>query len=192
MTNPITPDPINPDPFASESVTPDPLATDATSAPDPAAGFIPDDDDKAGAQKDKALTPLYAAAGLVEVVATQLRGRLSRTQAQVQAQTGTLPTTTKSRVAELQQQLKTYSDKVAQGYNSLATRGKPTVDSTLVTVRHLSGRAERKVEDFKADAATADPDMPTAQEQVVVEPVIVDPVVDVDPVDRDRTTRNGF
>lgn len=176
------------DPNSADPISPDPIATDATSAPDAPATATPGSaaSEQAASDRDAALTPLYAAAGLAEVVATQLRARLGRSQ----AQTSTLPTTTKSRVAELQQQLKTYSDKVAQGYSSLATRGKPTVDSTLVTVRHLSGRAERKVQDLKPDAASPTLDTPPTQEQVVVQPVIVQSVVDVDPID--RTTRDGL
>jgi hypothetical protein len=184
MTDSFAPDPITP-----KTTNPDPLATDATSVSD-----APSTTGAAAkaADKDKALTPLYAAAGLVEVVATQLRDRLGRTQAQ--AQGGTLPATAKSRVAELQQQFKTYSDKVTQGYNSLATRGKPTVDSTLVTVRHLSGRAERKVEEIKDDVSefSTRNAQRTPEETVVVQPVVVQPVENLDATESDRTNRDGF
>jgi len=171
--DPFSHDPISPDPFSPDPITPEASSTTAAESP---TATVP--------AKDSALTPLYAAAGLAEVVATQLRTRLSRGQAQSRA----LPDPTKGRVAELQQQLKSYLDQVTRGYNSLATRGKPTVDSTLVTVKHLSGRAERKVEDVKSDVVdSTKADVP---DHAVVQPVIVPPVVDVDAAEPDLIDPN--
>lgn len=178
MTNPFTPDPIGTDPIGAEPIGADPISTSPTQHEDVETA---DMSAPGGPAKDSALTPLYAAAGLVEVVATSLRSRLNRSQGQGR----TLPETTKSRATEIQQQLRTYRDEFSQGYAKLASRGKPTVDSTLVTVRHLSGRAESNVKapgssDDEARGASG----PLADQQTVQEPVIAQPVVDpLDPVD---------
>jgi hypothetical protein len=111
---------------------------------------------------------------------TELRSRISQAQAQAKG----LPAG-KGRIADLQQQLKTYRDRVALGYNDLATRGKPTVDSTLVTVRHLSGRAERKVDDLRDAAAPTAADESTPVDEAP--PVVVTPVVVVETTDTERS-----
>lgn len=149
-----------------------PLSPEATTTTPPVSPTT------AKPSQEASLTPLYAAAGLAEVVMTSLRSRLS--QAQVKA----LPATSKTVLADLQQQFRTYRDQVTQSYSSLATKGKPTVDSTLVTVRHLSGRAERKVDDLRDAAAPTPTTESTPADQVP--PVVVQPVVVVD-TDADRT-----
>ncbi|HYP44916.1 MAG TPA: hypothetical protein VEQ66_06930 [Propionibacteriaceae bacterium] len=150
--------------FVTDTPASDTFATDAPAAATdaPAAGTS-----APGAGNDS-LTPLYAAAGLAEVVMTTLRSRLSQAQAQAKG----LPAG-KGKIADLQQQLRVYRDQVASGYTSLATRGKPTVDSTLVTVRHLSGRAERK--DVSAPTTGAETNTADQVPSIVVQPVVVEP-----------------
>jgi hypothetical protein len=159
-----------------------PPAADATSTANPPTtlGTTPTTPGATPGAPSESLTPLYAAAGLAEVVMTTLRSRLSQAQAQAKG----VPAG-KGRIADLQQQLKTYRDRVTVGYNDLATRGKPTVDSTLVTVRHLSGRAERKVEDLVDPATPARAADPASVDDTP--PVVVQPVVVVDATDTDGT-----
>lgn len=126
-------DPIDPiDPSTAPLTTTTTPPADTHSEPPTAAAI------KAKTAKEQALEAIYAAAGLAEVAATTLKARLNREQV------GATTAQAKTRLAELQRQLETYRAEAGQTYAGLATRGKRTVDQTLVTAKHLSGMNERK------------------------------------------------
>ncbi|HEX8510181.1 MAG TPA: hypothetical protein VF635_11905 [Propionibacteriaceae bacterium] len=144
----------------TSSTTPsDPMTTTPEALGQPEAVAQPEAAAKAKTAKESALEALYAAAGLAEVAANQVKTRLNRSQ--VQATT----TQAKARLAELQRQLETYRTEAGQTYAQLATRGKITVDQTLVTAKHLSGINERK--GARASGSTG-PASGAAQEVIVV------------------------
>lgn len=81
----------------------------------------------------------------------------------------TLPETTKARLADAQDQLKSYYAEATSGYGDLAGRGKRVVDGALVTVKALSAKAEKQAEDVAADVAEKiDPAFEAVQESVTV------------------------
>lgn len=128
--------------------------------------------------KEQAMEALYAAAGLVEVAATQVKTRLNRGQIQATSAQA------KARLTEVQRQLETYRTEAGQTYVDLATRGKVTVDKTLGTAKHLSGINERKSAKSGSGAQTM-PD--SAPEVIVVKDG--DVVEDVLVVDKDAPTQ---
>lgn len=93
-------------------------------------------------------------------------GRLIKS---VPEQVKSLPETTTTRIAEVQRLLQAYLGEASEAYADLAGRGKRAVDETIVTARTLSGIAERKAEDVRADLAEAvDPAFERVQETVTV------------------------
>lgn len=138
--------------------------------------------------------PLYAVAGLADSFAEQAKTTLVTTRTKVRAKSGeleaqaksgvgeitkfvktlpeqvkTLPTSTKVKLAEAQQQAKTIYAEAASGYGDLAGRGKRVVDEVVGTVRKLSTKAEQRAEQLAAEAAElVDPAFETVQEGVTV------------------------
>lgn len=186
MTDPFAPQPTSPEPTSPEPIIPEPISADpglhCLPTEEPLDGLTSAAGAETPAPSDlpSSLTPLYAAAGLAEVVAATLRARLNRGQTQAK----TLPEMTRSRLAEAQRQLKEYRDQLNQGYVSLASRGKPTVDSTIGTVKHLSGRTQPKVTDV-SDTTTLPPvDQPIVGSDAAAEaPVVVQPLIVVESVE---------
>lgn len=197
-------DPFAPDPFAADHGSPDPIIAESTFgepiSPEPvppasplaepldvhpaAAGGETGGETAGSPQPASPWTPLYAAAGLAEVLASSLRGRLNRGQSQAK----TLPEMTKSRLAEAERQLKAYRDQLNQGYVSLANRGKPTVDSTIGTVKHLSGRTQHQKTEVSTTTTMPPVDQPIVGSDAAAEtPVVVQPVVVVEPLDDEST-----
>ncbi len=150
---------------------------------------------------DSDYAPLYAVAGLTDVLAASVKHTIEQTQeravkgvsvlrsrpAQLERQAKanadelgrllksfpeqvkSLPETTSTRIAEMQRLLQAYLDEASETYADLAGRGKRAVDETIVTAKTLSGIAERKAEDVRADLAEAvDPAFERVQETVTV------------------------
>ena len=141
-------------------------------------------------------TPLYAAAGLTEAVATTVQATLIQTsekasrrltawqdrsekQAKSAAadvtnlvkslpeQVKALPETTKAQLAEWQKQAQDLVREANAAYGELAGRGKRAVDETISSARQLSGVAEKRATDARADLVDAvDPAFEQVQETV--------------------------
>lgn len=80
-----------------------------------------------------------------------------------------LPETTKARLAEAQEQLKSYYADAASGYGELAGRGKRAVDEAISTAKAYGARAENQADDVAADVAERiDPAFEAVQESVTV------------------------
>lgn len=142
-------------------------------------------------------TPLYAVAGLSDVVASSLHSawadttekagqrladwqdrseRQAKTAASdltafVQAfpaQVRALPETTRTRLTRWQRQAQDLARDANSAYADLAARGKRVVDDTVDTARQISGRAEQRATHVKADLIDAvDPAFEKVQETVI-------------------------
>ncbi|MCW2810870.1 MAG: hypothetical protein JWP61_1328, partial [Friedmanniella sp.] len=139
-------------------------------------------------------TPLYAVAGLTDVVAEAVRKNVTESQeraarrqaeraAQVKAnadevrqflstlpvQLKTLPQTTRERLTDLQQQAGVLRTQATSTYTELAGRGKRVVDGAVATAKDLSTKAERRAEDVRAEVVDrVDPAFEKVQETVTV------------------------
>ena len=147
---------------------------------------------KAALESDYA--PLYAVAGLTQVVASTLQATWNGTaekagqqfaswqdqrekRAKATAddltqlvrtlpeQVKALPETTKTRISELQKQAQVFVRDANAAYGDFAGRGKLVVDETIGSARQLGGSAEKRAGDVLADVADkVDPAFEKAQE----------------------------
>jgi len=141
-------------------------------------------------------TPLYAAAGLTDLVAESVKNIVFTTQVKAterltqlgskgteQAKSATtfvltlpeqvksLPETTKARIVEAEKQRKELLDEANNTYVVLAGRGKKVIDDTLIAVRktsaHVATNVEEKLDDVREDLTEAvDPAFEAVQESV--------------------------
>jgi hypothetical protein len=149
---------------------------------------------KAAVESD--YTPLYAAAGLTDLVAESIKNVVLTTQEKAtkrlndlqsksteQAKTATgfvrtlpeqvkaLPETTKARIADLEKQSKDLLAEAGSAYVDLAGRGKKVVDDSLIAARRTSADVkadvEVKLDEVREDVVDAvDPAFEAVQEGV--------------------------
>jgi hypothetical protein len=113
-------------------------------------------------------TPLYAVAGLTDVLAAGVKETLTQIKSAPQ-QIKALPELTRAGLAEAQTYVTQNYRQASNAYAHLASRGKRAVDDRVGSARRLSIRAERKVEDVFAGVVEAvDPTFERVQETVTV------------------------